>query len=300
MNARKQRDPFTATPKLNKQRVPIVASMRGNQPRILQLLLQHRTLTRRQLWKLLGGDWRSTCHTVDVLQSLPNEMIRPVAEDVRIHSRARAIHLELAPNGVDWLNTNGYRAHQADRIYNLDHAHLVSEIMTSLVVGIEREEGAEFVTWETLQDHPKFPRTTIDEDDNTAIPHPNNGHTIRPDTHPFGLEVMKDGRKHYAFLVLEADNSTESIKKRIREKLEAYKDFIDRKRFHARYGFPNYFVLFVFKNPTRMLNAMSELGEMGGSRFILFQSINPDGAPGYIFTTPCERAGFPPLQLNQP
>jgi hypothetical protein len=64
---------------------------------------------------------------------------------------------------------------------------------------------------------------------------------------------------------------------------------------------PNYYVLFVFTNQQRLANAMTLLGSMcRGSRYILFQEAKQTAAPGYIFTTPCERVGFDPLQLNQP
>jgi hypothetical protein len=64
---------------------------------------------------------------------------------------------------------------------------------------------------------------------------------------------------------------------------------------------PNYYALFVFTNQQRLANAMTLLGSTcSGSKFILFQQTRVDAPAGYIFTSPCERLGYSPLQLSQP
>jgi hypothetical protein len=137
---------------------------------------------------------------------------------------------------------------------------------------------------------------------------------IRPDTHPFGIILPNGEKQAYRFFVIEADNGTETIKptkpaeytgNSIYAKFEAYLDFIETKGFQARYGLPNYFVLFVFTSRARLDNAKALLASMrpNGSRYILFQSSNQENPkPGYIFTSACERVGknYDSLFLNQP
>jgi hypothetical protein len=310
MNARKSRDRFDTKPKLNKRGQPVRAGMKGRQPAILQALAQHGTLSINDLHAMFGGNLRALRNSVRVLKDQPTECIRIVAEQVRAHNVTQRLYYQLTSRGVEWLNANGYEAHQPRRVYNLGHTGLVSHIMASITTGVAQHEGAEFVPWDEMQKHPKFPAATIKEADNTAIPHPVKGH-IRPDTHPFGIVLPNGEKQSFRFFVVEADNGTETVQPtRPREykgnslyaKFEAYLAFIESKGFRDRYGLPNYFVLFVFTSRERMKNAKAALQSIApaGSRFVLFQATDPDAQPGYIFTTPCERVGFEPLQLNQP
>ena len=308
MDAAKNRDRFSTEPRLNKRGRPVVAQMVDRQPTVLRALSEHGTLTVYDIHAIVGGNLRALRETVDILKSKPNEYIRILPEQLRTRNLRENLYYQLAPRGVEWLNSNGLRAEQPRRVYNLGHTGLVSHSMASITAGICQQDGARFVSWNEIQTHPKFPKETLTAKDNTAIAHP-RGH-IRPDTNPFGIELLKDGTKAYRFFVVEADNGTETIKptkpaeytgNSIYAKFEAYLGFLANKGFYARYGLPNYFVLFIFTNRARLANAMTSLGTIsGGSRYILFQLSNPDASPGYIFTTPCERVGYEPLHLNRP
>jgi hypothetical protein len=308
MDAAKNRDRFSNQPRLNKRGRPIVAQMIDRQPAVLRALAEHSPLTVYDIHAIVGGNLRALRESIDTLKNRPNEYIRILPEQLRTRNLRENLYYQLAPRGVEWLNANGHHAEQPRRVYNLGHTGLVSHIMASITAGVAQQKGARIVLWDEIQTHPKFPPETRTAKDNTAIPHA-NGH-IRPDTHPFGIELPKDGKNRHAFLVVEADNGTETIyPTRPREykgnsiyaKFEAYLAFIESKSFHTRYGLPNYYVLFVFTSQQRLANAMTLLGSMcNGSRFILFQESKQDAPPGYVFTTPCERVGFDPLQLNQP
>jgi hypothetical protein len=304
----KNRDRFSTEPRLNKHGRPIVAQMIDRQPAVLRALAEHNTLTVYDIHAIVGGNLRSLRDTIDTLKSKPNEYIRILPEQLRTRNLRQNLYYQLAPRGVEWLNANGQRAQQPRRVYNLGHTGLVSHIMASITAGLHQHEGGRFISWEEIQTHPKFPKETLSAKDTTTIAHA-RGH-IRPDTNPFGIELLKDGTKAYRFYVVEADNGTETIRptkpaeytgNSIYAKFEAYLAFLEHKGFYARYGLPNYFALFIFTNGARLANAMTLLGSIsGGSRYILFQLSNPDASPGYIFTTPCERVGFEPLRLNQP
>jgi hypothetical protein len=308
MDAAKNRDRFSTEPRLNKHGRPIVAQMIDRQPAVLRALAEHSTLTVYDIHTIVGGNLRSLRESIDILKSKPNEYIRIIPEQLRTRNLRENLYYQLAPRGVEWLNQNGQRVEQPRRVYNLGHTGLVSHVTASITAGIGQHKGARFISWEEMQEHPKFPEATKKADDNTAIPH--GQRTIRPDTHPFGVEQLKDGKKTWRFLVVEADNGTETIyptKPReykgnsIYAKFEAYLDFIERKGFYSRYGLPNYFVLFVFTSKPRLDNAMTLLGSMTSScRYILFQHSDQNGRAGYIFTSPCERVGFDPLYLNRP
>jgi hypothetical protein len=310
MDARQhRRDRFDNKPELNKRGQPIRAYMVGRQPAILRALAEHNALTVYDLHAIVGGNLRALRDTVRRLKDEPNELIRIIPEQLRTRNLRQNLYYQLAPKGVEWLNANGLHAEQPRRVYNLGHTGLVSHISASIAAGVAQHEDARFISWEEMQTHPKFPKETIKAKDNTAIPH--GKEHIRPDTHPFGIELLHDGQKKYRFAVLEADNGTETIKptkpdqytgNSIYAKFEAYLDFIENKGFHARYGLPNYFVIFVFTSRARLDNAKALLASMTrhGSRYILFQLVNHEAPHGYIFTTPCERVGHDPLQLNQP
>lgn len=284
--------------------------MTDREPAILKALAEHGTLTAYDIHAIVGGNFRALRRTIDALKNRPNEYIRILPELLRARNLRQNLYYQLAPRGVEWLTAHGERATEPRRVYNIAHTGLVSHIMASLTAGIAQQPGVRIVSWDEMQAHPKFPPETITAADNTSILHPTKGH-IRPDTHPIGIEQPKEGKLVYRFLVVEADNGTETIKpskpseytgNSIYAKFEAYLDFIESKGFHARYGLPNYSVLFVFTNRHRLDNAKNVLASMrpGGSRNILFQLSNPNAQPGYIFTTPCERVGYDPLKLNQP
>jgi hypothetical protein len=309
MDAAKNRDRFSTAPRLNKRGQPIAALMVDRQPHVLRTLAEHGTLNVYDIHTIVGGNLRSLRATIDILKSKPNEYIRIIPEQLRTRNLRENLYYQLAPRGVEWLNANGQRAQQPRRVYNLGHTGLVSHIMASLSAGIAQHDGSRFVSWDEMQTHPKFPKKTLEAKDKTAIPHPKG--SIRPDTHPFGIELLKDGKKVYRFFVVEADNGTETIKpsrpdeytgNSIYAKFEAYLDFVEHKGFHTYYGLPNYFVLFVFSNTARLEHAKELLASMtrAGSRYVLFQLANHENPPGYIFTTPCERVGHPSLRLNQP
>jgi hypothetical protein len=310
MKAQKNRDPFSIDPRLNVRGRPIVALMIDNQPRVVKACADHGPLTIDDLHVLIGGNKRALYETVDVLKRKPNEYIRVVPEDVRNHVRIRKLRLEVAQNGVSWLQDNGHQAQLKGRVYNLSHATLVSHIMASISAGIAQQPTAHFISWEEMQTHPKFPADTRSAADNTAVPSA-KGH-IRPDTHPFGIVLDNGAQKAYRFYVIEADNGTETIRptrpatytgNSIYAKFEAYLDFIESKGFRDRYGLPNYFVLFVFTSRARLDTAKTLLASMNrpGARNILFQLAQQETGPaGYVFTSPCERVGYHSLQLSQP
>ena len=307
MDAVKRRDRYDKKPALNKRGLPKRAYMTPRQQIVLRALAEHSTLTIYDLHAILSGSLHALRRSVRRLKDEPNEYIRVLPEQQRNPSYRENLYYQLAPRGVEWLTANGHKAEQPRRVYNLGHTGLVSHIMASITAGVAAHPNTRLVSWDEMQTHPKFPAETGKMLDKTAIPHGNA--FIRPDTHPFGIELLKDGRKAYRFFVIEADNGTETIYPRkpreykgnsIYAKFEAYRDFIESKGFHTRYGLPNYFPLFVFTNPQRLANAMTLLGSMGASKFILFQLANRDAPPGYIFTSACERVGYPPFYLNQP
>jgi hypothetical protein len=310
MNAPKRRDRFGKKPALNDRGQPIHASVTGHQPAILRSLAQHGTLTLYDVHAIIGGNLQAVQRAIRRLRDEPNEYVRVIPEQTRVRNLHEKLYYQLAPRGVEWLNNNGGHVEPPKRVYNLAHTGLVSHIMASITAGVAQHASARLISWEEMQTHHKFPQETRTAKDNTAVPHPTKGH-IRPDTHPFGIELTKEGKNAYRFFVIEADNGTETIKpskpaeytgNSIYAKFEAYLDFIESKGFHARYGLPNYFVLFVFTNRTRMDNAKALLASMtrGGSRYILFQLANQEeGIPGYIFTSTCERVGYETLFLNQ-
>src|SRR3984957_13591180 len=262
MDARKNRDRFSSAPRLNKRGVPVIALMVDRQPAVLKALAQHGTLTVYDIHAIVGGNLRSLRQSIDVLKSKPNEYLRILPEQLRTRSLRENLYYQLAPRGGEWLNANGQHAEQPRRVYNLGHTGLVSHIMASITAGIAQQAGTRLISWEEMQTHPKFPKETVAAKDNTAIPH--GKEHIRPDTHPFGIELSEGDKKKYRFLVIEADNGTETIKpskpaeytgNSIYAKFEAYLDFIESKGFHTRYGLPNYFVLFVFTNGNRLGHA---------------------------------------------
>lgn len=309
MDAVKRLDRYGSEPRRNKAGKPINAILTDRKLHLVKIIADHRTLNTDDLHTVVGG---SRTHLYEALRDLRSlGLIRKIPAQVTARNRWQKDYHELTPRGVECLNDRGTHAVGAGRIYNLPHTALTSHILSSITAGVSQYPNAKLVSWEALQNHPKFPPETGKAADNTAIPHPIKG-SIRPDTHPFAIALPKDGKMAVRFLVIEADNGTETIyPNRPREykgnsiyaKFEAYLDFIQSKGFHSRYGWPNYFVLFVFTSQQRLENAMTLLGSMSrdsGSRFVLFQLANQNGEPGYIFNTPCERVGFDPLQLNQP
>jgi hypothetical protein len=301
MDAQKNYDRYSNAPIPNKKGQPTVALMVDRQPAILRALAEHNTLTIYDLHNIVGGNLRALRQSVAILKAKPNEYIRILSEQLRTRNLRENLYYQLAPRGVEWLTKKGHEVKPPRRVYNLGHAGLVSHIMSSISAGVAQQQSARLISWDDIQAHPKFQGGK----DPTAIEHPNGKH-IRPDTPPFGIHLQ--GEKHsYRFLVVEADNATETVHpssdeykgNSLKVKFEAYLDFMKSRGFE-RYGLPNYFVLFVFTNETRMANAMTSLGSLGNSRYILFKVAKPDALAGYIFTTPCERVGYDPLQLNQP
>jgi hypothetical protein len=145
-----------------------------------------------------------------------------------------------------------------------------------------------------------------------TIPHPRK-RKIVADSPLWAIELSADERKLYRFCLLEADNGTSDKGETIwpddpetydgsslYEKLEAYVPFINEEAFCQRWGIPNLYVLFVFRDGGRMKRTMERFGSIGGSHFILFQLADPSAIPGYLFARPWARVGLDPLFLNQP
>lgn len=299
MDAQKNYDRYSNAPILNKKGVPTVASMVDRQPAILRALAEHNTLTIYDLHAIVGGNLRALRQTVAILKAKPNEYIRILPEQVRTRTLRQPIYYQLAPRGVEWLNANGTATSYPKRVYNIAHTGLVSHIVASIHAGVAQTPHARIITWEEIQAHPKFPKKAPTKDD------------VRPDTHPCRIELLKDGVPTWRTLVIEADNGTETIKptkpatytgNSLYGKFEAYLEFMRNEEFKKRYGVSNYYVLFVFTSRSRMDNAMKLLATMGTNRFILFQQSyqDPEAPPGYIFTSACQRVGYPPLFLSQP
>ena len=300
MNAQiKRRDRYDTAPTLNKRGQPVRAYMTPRQRQILHHLADQSPLSIYDIHAVVGGNLRALRETVRRLKDEPTGFIRILPEQQRNPTYRENLLYELAPRGVEWLNANGKLAFQPRRVYNKSHANLVSHIVTSIRAGIAQTPGARLITWDEIKAHPKFPKHSEAHD------------KVRPDTHPFRIELIKNGVPTWRTLVIEADNGTETIKptrpekytgNSIYAKFEAYFEFMRNEEFKARYGVSNYYVLFVFNSRSRLDNAKALLASMGGSRFILFQQSyqDPQAPPGYVFTSVCERAGHPPLYLNQP
>ena len=84
------------------------------------------------------------------------------------------------------------------------------------------------------------------------------------------------------------------------EKLEAYTAFISAEHFREKWGIPNLWILFVFRDGARLKRTMAKFASGGGAQRILFQLAEPTASPGYLFTRPWARVGHGPLFLNQP
>lgn len=305
---RKRLDRYGSDPRLNKAGRPISALLTERKSLIVKIIADHRTLNTDDLRAIVGG---SRTHLYEALRDLKAlGLIRQVPAQVAARNRGQKDYHEVTSHGVEHLNDRGtYVTDRSGRIYNLAHTTLTSHILSSITAGVARHPNAKLVHWEALQLYPAFPGETRAAKDNTTIPHPAKG-TIRPDTPPFAIGLPREGKTATRFLVIEADNGTETISptkpreykgNSIYAKFEAYLDFIEKRAFATRYGWPNYFVLFAFTSKRRLDNAMTLLASMSnGSKFILFQDTNPDAEPGYIFNTPCKRVGYPPLLLNQP
>ena len=145
-----------------------------------------------------------------------------------------------------------------------------------------------------------------------TVPHPRK-RSIYADSPLSAIELVTGEHKVYRFFLLEADNGT--IEKgetiwpsdpdtydgtSLYEKLEAYMPLINDAAYVGKWGIPNLYVLFVFRNAGRMKRTMEKFGSLGGSRFILFQLADATGAPGYLFTRPWARVGFDSLFFNEP
>lgn len=249
--------------------------------------------------------------TLRVLKAEPNEFIRIVPEQVRARNLRGQLCFQLAPDGVRWLKEHGHNATPPKRFYSLSHDAFASHAMASITTGIAHEANARFIRAEEIQEHPKFPPALKGSAGAWTIPHPRK-RRIQADTPLWAIELTADERKLYRFFLLEADNGTSDKGETIwpghpetydgsslYEKLEAYVPFINEETFREKWGIPNLYVLFVFRDAGRMKRAMEKFGSTGGSHFILFQLADTAATPGYLFARPWARVGHDLLFLNQ-
>jgi hypothetical protein len=311
MKAQKHYDRFSTAPVLNARGLPIVALMVDRQPQILKALSDHNQLTADDILVIVGGNKRSLYDTLRVLKAKPNELIRIVPEQVRAGNLRAQLCYQLAPNGVRWLKERGHNAGPPRRSYSLSHDAFASHAMASITAGAALQEHARFVNSEEIQRHPTYPAATKTSLGKWTIPHPRK-RRIQADSPLFAIELRADGRKLYRFFLIEADNGTSDKGETIwpgdpdcydgsslYEKLEAYVPFTEEKGFSEKWGIPNLYVLFVFRDAGRMKRTIEKFGSFGGSRFILFQLADAGAAPGYLFTRAWTRVGYDSFFLNQ-
>jgi hypothetical protein len=312
MKVRKHYDRFSTAPVLNARGEPIVALMADRQPHILRALADHNQLTADDILVLVGGNKRSLYDSLRVLKAEPNEYIRVVPEQVRARNLRGQLCYQLAPRGVRWLKEHGHNADPPKRSYSLSHDAFASHAMASIAAGIAQQPSVRFINAEEIQKHPKFPPATKTKVGKWTIPHPRKNR-IRADSPLWAVELAAAERKLYRFFLLEADNGTSEKGETIWpddpdsyegsslfEKLEAYVPFIDAEAFSEKWGIPNLYVLFVFRDASRMKRTMDKFASIGGSPFILFQLADASAAPGYLFTRAWTRVGYDSLFLNQP
>jgi hypothetical protein len=312
MKARKHYDRFSTAPVLNARDQPVTALMVDRQPHVLKALADHNQLTADDIFVIVGGNKRSLYDTLRVLKAEPNEYIRIVPEQVRARNLRGQLCYQLAPKGVRWMKEQGHNATPPKRSYSLSHDAFASHAMASITTGIAHEANARFIRAEEIQEHPKFPPVLKGSVGAWTIPHPRK-RRIQADSPLWAIELTADERKLYRFFLLEADNGTSEKGETIwpdhpetydgsslYEKLEAYVPFINEEGFREKWGIPNLYVLFVFRDAGRMKRTMEKFGGIGGSYFILFQLADTSATPGYLFARPWARVGHDPLFLNQP
>ncbi|HLH93516.1 MAG TPA: replication-relaxation family protein [Xanthobacteraceae bacterium] len=286
----KNYDRFSNDPVLNEDGKPIVSQWVERNPLIIKALADHAILNFDDLAAIVGGNRHSLYRTVRILKARNNGYIALTHDCLKAKSLRRPLVFHLTQKGVEWAKENNTVVTAPKRVapgYE-DHAMLTAHVVASIHTGVAQQPPARIVSWDEIKSHPKF---------GTGL----EGQSVWPDTHPFRIELINNGKPDWRTLVIEADNGTESIKRRIKEKFQLYKEFMDNKEYIKRYGVSNYYVLFVFTKRARLDHSKQLLEEMGGNRFILFQQAyqDPSIPAGYIFMTPCERAGYPSLQLNQ-
>ncbi len=312
MKARKHYDRFSTAPVLNARGEPIVALLVDRQPHVLKALADHNQLTADDILAVVGGNRRSLYDSLRVLKAEPNEYIRIVPEQIRTRNLRGQLCYQLAPKGVRWLNEHGHNAEPPKRSYSLAHDAFASHAMASIRAGIGLQGNARFISPEEIQQHPRFPAEGKTSSGKWAIPHPRK-RWIHADSPLWAIQIQIENRKLYRFFLLEADNGTSEKGETIwpndpdayagtslYEKLEAYVPFINEEAFVAKWGVPNLYVLFVFRDAVRMKRTVQKFASFGGSRFILFQLANTTAVPGYLFTRAWTRVGYDSLSLNQP
>ena len=312
MKALKHYDRFSTAPVLNTRGAPIVALMVDRQPGILKALADHNQLTADDILAIVRGNKRALYDTLRVLKADPNEYVRIVPEQIRARNLRGQLCYQLAPNGVRWLREHGHNATPPKRSYSLSHDAFASHAMVSIRAGIASQANAQFIGTEEIQRHPRFPESARISSGKWPIPHPRK-RWIYADSPLCAIQLLIESRKLYRFFLLEADNGTSDKGETIwpndpdaydgtslYEKLEAYVPFTNEETFAKKWGIPNLYVLFVFRDAGRMKHTMAKFASIGGSRYILFQLADTTAAPGYLFTRAWTRVGYDSLFLNEP
>lgn len=312
MKARKHYDRFSTAPVLNAKGAPVIALMVDRQPLILKALADHNQLTADDILALVGGNKRALYDTLRVLKAEPNAFIRIVPEQVRAKNLCGRLCYQLAAKGVRWLTEHGHDAAPPRRSYSLSHDAFAAHAMASIRAGIARQENARFVSAEEIEQHPKFPAAPRTGPGKWAIPHPRK-RWIHADSPLCAIQLSVESRRLYRFFLLEADNGMSNKGETIwpsdpdayegtslYEKLEAYVPFAREEAFVQHWGIPNFCVLFVFRDASRMKRTIEKFASIGGSPFVLFQLADIAAAPGYLFTRAWSRVGYDSLFLNKP
>jgi hypothetical protein len=274
--------------------------------RIIEALGLHNNLTAADLQPILKCNKSHLYERLQILAAEPNLLIRLSAEQINDPNIFRKRTWFLTAKAAAWLKERGLQAstRRVHRGYQ-NHANLVSHITASLYTGIQQTDGFEFLPSIAVRSHSHFKQPANESPNHPVIPHPAKGQIV-PDT---DFLCIHSANK-YRFLVIEADNGTETITPRnpekyegssLYEKFEAIVPFIESKGYHTKYGLPNLWWLFCLPNEKRLFSAMMCLGQFKSpaARYILFLVTRPDDPSGYIFTAPYQRVGFEPLQLNQ-
>jgi len=298
---------------------------------ILSLLNRYPYLRSSHFYPLIGG--KSRRRFIERLGALYHEggyVNRPARQWQAINARYMPAVYELGEAGEIALIDRGLAAESSPVLHRgrghgvlFHHELMVSDILSSIEIGIRARDDLRFVSWQEILD--KAPRSTQDAPDPFEIPvtvtHNFGQRTetyrkpIRPDA-VFGIEYQGEGKKRYRFFALEADRKNEPLYRSSLEqtsylrKLLQYREVLRTGAYRTHLGVPNFTVLTVTTDDGHMQKIMALLGELTdgeGHAYMLFRTMPslasletaPPPTP-FILDTAWKRVVHPDCFIDKP
>lgn len=314
---------WTRDPVVGRAGAPLAVYPTERDVEIFRLLTRFRYLPADYIHAFVGGNEKALSHRLNLLSRKPNlYLARPVQQRQCADANYRPLIYQLDERGSQVLRERGLPFLTKSYHHNFAHELMVAQITASIELGVRENPTVRLIRWREILANQNTPPALRD----AAVPAAvsvtyafrgqSRTEQVIADAQPFGLERVIDGKRSYLFFPgIEADCGTEPIdagdpeRASIGKKFCAYLAVAEQGLHRSHFGFPNFFVPFITTSSTRMHSMMELLDRLTdghGSKILLFKTVpnftaaeRPPAPSGHMLTTPWQRVGFPPLNLDR-